>query len=202
MYFKANQPIILASQSPRRSELLGMLGFDFQITPSGKEEPKPAGFPDAVSYVTACAEMKAADVASIQPESVVIGADTVVVCDSEILLKPEDKKQALRYLRKLSGRSHQVITAVAVKGNGKEIAFHEITEVTFSAVPDSWLEAYTNSDDPYDKAGAYGIQTMSGLFVERISGDYNTVVGLPVARLARTLADAGFIALSGSRVEC
>ena len=202
MYFKANQPIILASQSPRRSELLGMLGFEFQVIPSTKEEPKPEGFPDAVSYVTSCAEMNAADIAQEQPDALVIGADTVVVCDGEILLKPKDKEQAMEYLRKLSGRSHEVITAVAVKAENGGFSFHETTEVTFTDVPSSWIAAYTNSDDPYDKAGAYGIQTMSGLFVEKINGDYNTVVGLPIARLARKLMDAGYLSLSGSRVEC
>lgn len=201
MYFKANQPIILASQSPRRSELLQMLGFDFQVIPSRKEEPKPQEFENALSYVANCAEMKALDVAASHPDAVVIGADTVVVSDGEILLKPEDKTQAIAYLQKLSGRSHEVITAVAVKAEANEILFYETTDVTFTDVPKSWIEAYTNSDDPYDKAGAYGIQTMSGLFVERISGDYNTVVGLPIARLARKLSDAGYIALSGSRVE-
>lgn len=202
MYFKANQPIILASQSPRRSELLQMLGFDFQVIPSKKEEPKPDQFQNALSYVIHCAQMKAADVAEKHPDALVIGADTIVVCDNEILLKPEDKKQAMGYLGKLSGRSHEVITAVVIKEGSNEITFHETTQVTFSDVPKGWIEAYTNSDDPYDKAGAYGIQTMSGLFVERINGDYNTVVGLPIARLARKLSDAGYITLSGSRVEC
>lgn len=201
MYFKANQPIILASQSPRRSELLRMLGFDFQVIPSRKEEPNPDQFDNALSYVTHCAEMKAADVAETEPDAVVIGADTIVVCDGEVLLKPEDKKQAMGYLRKLSARSHEVITAVVIKEGSNVISFHETTEVTFFDVPSGWIEAYTNSDDPYDKAGAYGIQTMSGLFVERINGDYNTVVGLPIGRLARKLADAGYITLSGSRVE-
>ncbi|XKE96066.1 Maf family protein [Metaplanococcus flavidus] len=202
MYFKAQQPVVLASQSPRRRELLEMLGFDFRVIPSKKEEPKPEQFQNALNYVINCAEVKAADVAKKNPDAVVIGSDTIVVCDGEILLKPEDKKQALETLRKLSGRSHEVITAVAIKSGNSEMQFHETTEVTFFDLPDSWIEAYTNTDDPYDKAGAYGIQTLSGLFVEKINGDYNTVVGLPVARLARKLSDAGYISLSGSRVEC
>ncbi|WP_033543480.1 Maf family protein [Planococcus sp. CAU13] len=202
MYFKTTQPIVLASQSPRRSELLQLLGFDFQIVPSEKEEPKPEQFPSALSYVINCAEMKAADVAKQHPNALVIGSDTIVVCDGEILLKPEDKEQAMAYLRKLSGRSHEVITAVAVKAGASEMSFHETTGVTFYELDESWIDAYTNTDDPYDKAGAYGIQTLSALFVERIDGDYNTVVGLPVARLARKLADAGYISLSGRRVEC
>ncbi|RLQ91991.1 Maf family protein [Planomicrobium sp. Y74] len=202
MYFKAQQPVILASQSPRRSELLEMLGFDFRVIPSKKEEPKPEQFQNALNYVLNCAEVKAADVAINNPDAVVIGSDTVVVCDGEILLKPEDKKQAMEYLHKLSGRSHKVITAVSVKAGNSGVQFHETTEVTFFDLPDSWIESYTNTDDPYDKAGAYGIQTLSGLFVEKINGDYNTVVGLPIARLARKLSDAGWISLSGSRVEC
>lgn len=202
MYFKAQQPMILASQSPRRRELLGLLGFDFRVIPSKKEEPKPEQFQNALNYVINCAEVKAADIAKKNPEAVVIGSDTIVVCDGEILLKPEDKKQAMATLRKLSGRSHEVITAVAIKSGNSEMQFHETTEVTFFELPESWIEAYTNTDDPYDKAGAYGIQTLSGLFVEKINGDYNTVVGLPIARLARKLSDAGWIRLSGSRVEC
>lgn len=202
MYFHSNQPIILASQSPRRSELLQMLGFDFQITPSQKEEPKPDKFPNALSYVLHCAEVKAAEVAGRHPGAVVIGADTIVVCDGEILLKPVDKEEARETLRKLSGRTHEVITAVAVQAGNSEMSFHEITRVTFFDLPDSWIEAYTNTDDPYDKAGAYGIQTLSGLFVEKIEGDYNTVVGLPIARLAQKLAHAGYLSLKGSRVEC
>ncbi|MCM3611375.1 Maf family protein [Planococcus sp. MERTA32b] len=202
MYFKAHQPIILASQSPRRRELLGQLGFDFRVIPSKIEEPKPYEFQDALSYVINCAEVKAADVADMNPDAVVIGSDTVVVCNGEILLKPEDKKQAMSTLQKLSGRSHEVITAVAIKSGNSEVQFHETTEVTFFELPESWIKAYTNTDDPYDKAGAYGIQTLSGLFVEGISGDYNTVVGLPISRLARKLSDAGWISLSGSRVQC
>lgn len=202
MYFHSNQPIILASQSPRRSELLQMLGFDFQIKPSQKEEPKPDRFPNALTYVIRCAEVKAAEVAKAHPDAVVIGADTIVVCDGEILLKPADKKEARETLRKLSGRTHEVITAVAVQAGNSEMSFHETTQVMFFDLPDSWIEAYTNTDDPYDKAGAYGIQTLSGLFVEKINGDYNTVVGLPIARLAQKLTDAGYLSLKGSRVEC
>ncbi|MFD1030499.1 Maf family protein [Metaplanococcus flavidus] len=204
MYFKANQPIVLASQSPRRNELLQMLGFDFQVIPSKKEEPKPGDFENALDYVVNCAKVKTADVADnlAEEDALVIGADTVVVCDGEILLKPEDKKQAMDYLHKLSDRSHEVITAVNVRAGDDEILFHETTEVTFFDLADNWIEAYTNSDDPYDKAGAYGIQTLSALFVKEIKGDYNNVVGLPIAHLARKLADAGYITLSGSRVEC
>lgn len=202
MYFEAQFPVILASQSPRRSELLKMLGFEFNIIPSTKEEPKPEQFQNAISYVINCADMKAADVAKKQPSALVIGSDTIVVCDGEILLKPQNKKQAMDMLHKLSGRSHEVITAVAVKVGNNEISFHETTEVTFFDLPESWIDAYTDTDDPYDKAGAYGIQTLSGLFVEKINGDYHSVVGLPVARLARKLSDAGYIRLGRSRVEC
>ncbi len=202
MYFKTQPPIILASQSPRRKELLEMLGVDFRVIPSKKEEPKPAEFQNAISYVINCADVKASDVMKKQPDALVIGSDTIVVCDGEILLKPENKEQAMDYLRKLSGRSHEVITAVSVKLGNSEISFHEQTEVTFFDLPENWIEAYTNTDDPYDKAGAYGIQTLSGLFVKKIDGDYNTVVGLPVARLAQKLAGAGWISLAGSRVGC
>ncbi|MBT2569172.1 Maf family protein [Planococcus sp. ISL-110] len=202
MKFKSEFPIILASQSPRRQELLGMLGVDFQVVPSTKDEPDPARFQTALGYVLACAAQKAQEVAEGHPEAVVIGSDTIVVLDGEILLKPKNKDQAKGYLQKLSGRTHRVITAVTVIQGQSELSFHEAVNVTFYDLPEAWIEAYVTTEDPYDKAGAYGIQTVSGLFVKEIQGDYNAVVGLPVAGLTQKLASAGFISLEGSGVRC
>ena len=201
MKFKASQPVILASASPRRKELLESLGIEFSIQPSLKEEPDPSKFQTAMGYVIECALLKAKDVAKKQPQAVVIGSDTVVVLDGEILRKPQDKEQAQHYLRQLSGNTHDVITAVTIVKGGSEQSFQEITRVTFYDLPEAWIDAYTNTDDPYDKAGAYGIQTMSGLFVRKIDGDYNTVVGFPLASLAQKLVGSGYMSLEGSRVH-
>lgn len=201
MKFKSNQPIVLASGSPRRKELLEGLGIKFSIVPSKKAEPAPKDFKTATDYVLECARQKAKEVARSYPDSVVIGSDTVVVLEGEILLKPKDKEQARNFLERLSGNTHDVITALAIIKGNEEQSFHETTQVTFYELEDSWIEAYICTEDPYDKAGAYGIQTMSRLFVKEIKGDYNTVVGLPVASLARKLAQSGFIALERSGVH-
>ena len=202
MNFIASQPVILASQSPRRQELLGILGIDFKVTPATKSEPDPKDFQTPLGYVLECAAQKAGEIAASNRGAAVIGSDTIVVLDGEILLKPADKEQAKDYLRKLSGNMHEVITAVTVLKGASELSFHEITKVSFYELPDSWIEAYTDTEDPYDKAGAYGIQTMSGLFVRKIAGDYNTVVGLPIASLAQKLINAGYISLAEKRVRC
>jgi septum formation protein len=201
MKFKANGPVVLASESPRRKELLESIGIDFTIIPSLKEEPDPSEFQTAMGYVIECAQQKAKDVAKKHPKAVVIGSDTVVVLGGEILRKPQDKAQARGYLRRLSGKTHDVITAVTIVKGESTQSFQEMTRVTFYDLPEAWIRAYTSTDDPYDKAGAYGIQTISGLFVRKIDGDYNTVVGLPIASLTQKLAGSGYITLEGSRVH-
>lgn len=198
MKFTSKHPLILASQSPRRQELLSLLGIPFDIVPSDIPEPDPKGFKSPVDYVDACAVQKANDIAGNHPEALVIGSDTVVVLDGEILLKPKDKQQASVYLHKLSGKTHEVITAVCVRQGEKEVSFHERVEVRFYKLPEDWIDAYTDTEDPYDKAGAYGIQTVSGLFVEKIEGDYNAVVGLPIAKLLQHLTHAGYVKVEGA----
>ncbi|ALS74294.1 septum formation inhibitor Maf [Planococcus rifietoensis] len=198
MKFTSKHPLILASQSPRRQELLGLLGIPFDIVPSEIPEPDPQDFQSAVDYVRACAVQKAKDIAANHPEALVIGSDTVVVLDGEILLKPKDKQQASAYLHKLSGATHEVITAVCVRQGDEEATFHEQVRVRFYELPASWIDAYTDTEDPYDKAGAYGIQTVSGLFVEKIEGDYNAVVGLPIAKLLQHLTQAGYVKVEGA----
>ena len=202
MKFTSEFPVILASQSPRRQELLSLLGVHFQVIPSTQDEPDPETFETALGYVLACAAQKAQEVAAGQKEAVVIGSDTIVVLDGEILLKPKNKEQAKNYLQKLSGNTHEVITAVTVMQGRSELSFHEAVKVTFYELPEAWVDAYVETEDPYDKAGAYGIQTVSGLFVKEIQGDYNAVVGLPVAALTQKLTAAGFISLEGSGVRC
>ncbi|MBT2582419.1 Maf family protein [Planococcus sp. ISL-109] len=198
MKFTSKHPVILASQSPRRRELLGLLGIPFEVTPSERAEPDPNNFQTVLGYVMACAQQKAADIAQHEKDALVIGADTIVVLDGDILLKPQDKNQAVAYLQRLSGRTHEVITAVTVRQGASELSFHERVKVRFYELPASWIVAYTDTEDPYDKAGAYGIQTLSGLFVEGIEGDYNAVVGLPVAKLLQQLTHAGYARIEGA----
>ncbi|TWT26264.1 nucleoside triphosphate pyrophosphatase [Planomicrobium sp. CPCC 101110] len=202
MKFIANQPIVLASQSPRRQELLGSLGIDFTVVPSTKDEPDPKAFQTAMGYVLECAAQKAREVSKKHKDAVVIGSDTIVTLNGEVLLKPKSKEEAKGFLRKLSGGTHDVITAITVLHGGSELSFHELTQVTFYDLADEWIDAYTDTEDPYDKAGAYGIQTASALFVKKIDGDYNTVVGLPLASLAQKLSQAGYISLEKSRIGC
>ena len=202
MKFTAKGPVVLASASPRRSELLAMLGIEFTVKPSLKDEPNPVDYQTAMGYVIECARLKAKDIAKHHPESVVIGSDTVVVLGGEILLKPKSREEAVDFLTRLSGKTHDVITAVSIIKGASEESFHELTQVTFFDLPEAWINAYVDTEDPYDKAGAYGIQTVSGLFVEKINGDYNAVVGLPIAKLAQKLSLSGYIRIVGSRVEC
>lgn len=198
MKFTAKHPLVLASQSPRRNELLSHYGIPFEVLPSDKPEPSPDSYQTPLGYVLACAEQKAEDVAKRRKEALVIGADTIVVLDGDILLKPQDKRQATDYLSRLSGKTHEVITAVAVRQGASEMSFHERVKVRFYELPESWIDAYTDAEDPYDKAGAYGIQTVSGLFVQSIEGDYNAVVGLPVGQLLQHLVNAGYIQVEGA----
>ncbi|MFC4711875.1 Maf family protein [Planococcus dechangensis] len=198
MKFTSKYPLVLASQSPRRRELLGMLGIPFEVTPSKQAEPDPKAFQTPLGYVMACAQQKAEEIARRQKDALVIGADTIVVLDGHILLKPQDKQQAMSYLQRLSGQVHEVITAVSVRQGASELSFHERVKVRFYDLPASWIDAYTDTEDPYDKAGAYGIQTLSGLFVEGIEGDYHAVVGLPVAKLLQQLTRAGYTQIEGA----
>lgn len=181
--------IILASASPRRSELLKKAGVDFEVIPSAGEEEITAEEP--LEIVKNLAEKKADSVAGIIDDTaegtLVIGADTIVVYNGSILGKPADEEDAVRTLKLLQGNTHQVYTGVAVleKNNGKWIphTFAECTDVTFYPVSDEEIKKYVESKEPMDKAGSYGIQGLFGIYVKGICGDYNNVVGLPVARL-------------------
>lgn len=177
--------LILASASPRRKELLSLLNLPFQIIPSDVDETIDP-LMTAEEAVASLAFRKARHVAEHYPESVVIGSDTIVVQD-KILGKPSSKEEARGMLRSLSGKTHRVMTAVCLMKGDQSSVFTEITEVTFWPLSDREIDAYLATDDPYDKAGAYGIQTAGALFVREISGDYYAVVGLPVSRLAREL---------------
>ncbi|MCL2677593.1 MAG: Maf family protein [Clostridiales bacterium] len=184
--------LILASASPRRQAVMAQLGLITEVRPSGASEIKE-GLPPAL-LVTENALRKAGEVAGRTREAaLVIGADTVVVKEGRILGKPRDEEEALSMLRFLSGGRHDVISAAAVidAQTGREAAGHSQTAVFFATLPEELLRAYVATGEPLDKAGAYGIQGLGALLVERIEGDYGTVVGLCPRLLARLLREFG-----------
>ncbi len=177
--------LILASQSPRRRELLERAGFRFTVRPVIVDESWREG-EDPESHVCRLAREKA-HAAPAAEADVVLGADTVVVVDGEILGKPVDSADAARMLRLLSGRDHYVFTGVCLKRGNVELTGAERTLVRFAALDEAEIRAYIASGEPMDKAGAYGIQGLASRFIERIEGCYFNVVGLPVARVYRML---------------
>lgn len=172
--------IVLASKSPRRSEILKNAGIDFTVRVADADETIPDGTKpqDAVVFLAA---RKAMAVERAEDE-LVLGADTVVVLDDKVLSKPKDREDAYNMLRSLSGRVHSVFTGVCAIGNGVSITFAEETKVEFLPLTDKEILNYIDSNEPYDKAGAYGIQGLASKFVRGIEGDYFNVVGLPISR--------------------
>lgn len=190
--------LLLASASPRRHELLARLGIEFEVRVADLDEtPLPGEEPRA--YVARLAEAKARAVADVAPEPavVVIGADTAVVVDGHLLGKPVDDADAARMLRLLSGRTHQVLTGVAVAVAGSGAASSEaavdvaVTDVTFTSMSDADIAWYVASGEPADKAGAYAVQGRGAVFVTSISGSPDNVIGLPLALTRRLLEAAG-----------
>ena len=185
------QPVILASQSPRRKELLARIFSDFQVCPAHADESLTPGFTPKQN-VACLAQRKAQAVAQHSDcQALIIASDTIVVCDDVNLGKPENEEDAVRMLRQLSGRTHQVMTAVCVKTPERELTQVSVTDVTFRTLRDGEAEAYTATGEPMDKAGAYGIQGMGGLFVTGIDGDYYGVMGLPICMLHEMLWQVG-----------
>lgn len=179
--------IVLASSSPRRKELLKVLFDDF-ITDSSKAEEHFSNGESVENIVMGLARTKARDVAvRYTNEDIIIGADTVVYLDDEILGKPKTKEEAKIMLKRLSGRTHYVLTGVCIIKNKREKVFYEKTKVVFCDLTEKEIEEYINSGEPLDKAGSYGIQGKGGKFVKGIEGDYFTVVGLPIHRLYEEL---------------
>jgi len=187
--------LILASGSPRRRELLAQAGYTFTVEAADVDESVRAG-EDPGAYVKRLAEEKALTVFERQRVSesagrlVVLGADTTVVCDGEILAKPDDAEHARQMLRKLSGRTHEVLTGVAVVTRAGTVSAVETTEVVFGEIPEAELERYCATHEPLDKAGAYGIQGYAARWIPRIDGDYFNVMGLPIARVVRMIEGA------------
>ncbi len=178
--------IILASASPRRKELLGLIVSNFEICPSGVEEIVPDGL-SAEQSPEYLARIKALDIAKKHPSDIIIGADTSVIINGKILGKPKDKTDAENMLKMLSGNTHKVITGCAVIEKGNCRSFSVETEVEFYPLSQKEIEDYIASGEPFDKAGAYGIQGKGSVLVKGIKGDYFNVVGLPVAELYRFL---------------
>ena len=178
--------LILASASPRRREILKQAGLDFEVIPSTKEEVITKQEPkDAVMEL---ALQKAEDIAGrVDGDCMVVGADTVVAMEGSILGKPENKDDAARMLRMLSGSRHQVYTGVACICGGKKHVFYEETSVFFYPVSEDEIRCYIETEEPMDKAGAYGIQGRAARFIRRIEGDYYNVVGFPVASFLQVL---------------
>lgn len=181
--------LILASRSPRRQELLARAGIPFTMRPADIDETWLEG-EDPRAHVERLARAKAAAVAA-GPDDVVLGADTVVVVDDEILGKPADAADAARMLRRLEGREHRVLTGVCLKRGHREAVDSEATVVRFAPLSEAEIEAYVASGEPMDKAGAYAIQGLASKFVERVEGCYFNVVGLPVAKVHRLLKSLG-----------
>ena len=177
--------LILASASPRRKELLSLFGIPFVVKAADIDETMDPGKP-AAKEVARVSKLKALAI-DRQSEDVVVAADTIVVCDNQVLGKPKTRDQAISMLNLLSGRDHQVMTGCTVlKGNEME-TFTEITDLHFLKLSRQEIIKYVESGEPMDKAGAYGIQGGAALFCEKLSGDYYNVVGLPVCRLWQTL---------------
>ena len=178
--------LILASGSPRRQELLRLITEDFTVSPVDADETLPEGMPVemAAAYL---ADLKASTAAKIFPESLIIGCDTVVLLGDEIMGKPKDREDAHRMLHALSGQTHSILTGCSLYYGKQTTVFTTETLVTFYPLSDAEIEAYLDTGEPFDKAGAYGIQGKGSLLVKEIEGDYFNVVGLPVAGLSRQL---------------
>lgn len=188
-------PLVLASASPRRAELLRAAGFTFEVVPVHVDERfHPGEKPDqAVSRV---AEAKATAAAAMRPEATVLGADTMVVIDGEALGKPSNAEDARRMLQLLSGRSHEVLTGICLCGQGRRLVHVELSRVRVAQLSKAEIDWYVGTGEPADKAGAYAIQGLGSRFIEGIEGSYSNVVGLPISSLYNLLKELGCDILS------
>ena len=177
--------LILASQSPRRKELLSLFGLPFTVCVADIDETMDPGKPacEEVARVSRCKALAV----TREKEDVVIAADTIVVCQGQVLGKPRSEQQAYEMLSLLSGRDHQVMTGVTVLRGDQEEVFTEITDLHFRPLSHREIENYIRTGEPMDKAGSYGIQGGAALFCEKMSGDYYNVMGLPVCHLGQVL---------------
>lgn len=180
--------LILASRSPRRAEILKREKVEFKVKiPSNLKEESLSS--DPTEHVLSLSKKKATSVSHQVEEGILLGADTIVVLDGEIMGKPQNKKDALFILKKLSGRTHRVYTGITLlnKYNGKTVSDYDSTEVKFNQLDEEKIETYIETGEPMDKAGAYGIQGMGGFLVESIRGSLDNVIGLPTEKLKEML---------------
>jgi septum formation protein len=189
--------IVLASSSPRRREILSALGLSFETRPADVDESLRDGEP-AFEAAERLAREKASAVAGGAPDALVVAADTLVVLDGEALGKPKDRADARRTLSRLAGRSHEVVTGVALARAGRLVSGRDVTRVDFAPMTPGEVDAYVASGEPDDRAGSYAIQGIGGLFVARVEGSPSNVVGLPV-RLLYTLASELGVDLGAGR---
>ena len=185
-------PIILASASPRRQELLRSAGMEFEVCPANIPEV-PRANETPVDFAKRMAQEKAQTVQTQFPGRVILAADTVVAIENEILGKPMNLDDAARMLRMLSGRSHQVITAVCLTSGGFEDLCSETTTVRFAVIDEAAVQTYIETGEPMDKAGAYAIQGGAAKWIQSIEGDYNNVVGLPLDLVLSLLSGRGLL---------
>lgn len=181
---------IVASGSPRRKELLSSAGYVFDVIPSDADETLEEGV-HAFDAVKELSKRKALSVSKKYPGAVVLGCDTVVALGGKILGKPHSKEEAFSMLSSLSGKEHEVYTGVFITDGEKSEGFVSCTKVEFYALSKETIESYIETDEPMDKAGAYGIQGLGSVLVKKIDGDYFTVMGLPISECARVLSHFG-----------
>ena len=189
---------ILASASPRRSELLKLVGFDFEVIPGSVDETfRPAESPR--EHLLRLSEEKALSVARCHPDAWVLGADTIVVVAGELLGKPGSPAEAKEMLEKLSGREHEVFTGFSIVRQDRGSRIREVVEssVLFREITDDEMACYTATEEPYDKAGAYAVQGMGGCFIREIRGSFSNVMGLPLCEVVEALKRVAAIGFSG-----
>lgn len=195
--------LVLASHSPRRRQFLEEWGLVYRIVTGRDEEPRPRAGEAPAAYARRAARAKALSAAAADGQAagprVLLAADTIVALGEDILGKPADRTQALEMLRRLAGRTHEVISAVCLLGpQDEEIVFHDVSRVRFAPWPEAVLAAYAATGEPDDKAGAYAIQGQGAVLVEAVDGSWSTVVGLPVSRLAQEMLSRGWLTPVGA----
>ncbi len=182
--------LILASASPRRREILSLLGLSFEVIPSKVEERT---YGDPITTARKLSREKALDVWRNNKDALVIGADTLVFIDGKIIGKPKDEEEAVRILEYLSGRWHRVVTAVSFVGPGVRKTVHDVARVKFRRLTTEEIKHYVGTGEPMDKAGAYGVQGFGSTVVEKIEGNFYTVMGLPIVKVYQVLKEISIL---------
>lgn len=193
MVTESSQILFLASASPRRRQLLGQLGFEVQVQAVDMDESRHEGESPEAYCVRLALDKNQLAVSRYQPTLPVVTADTIVVMDNDTLGKPENRQAVIETLNRLSDNTHQVITAVAIHHRGEVVHDRNISRVQFGAIDPNWITVYADSKEPYDKAGAYGIQGSAGRWIKSINGSYSGIMGLPLYETAQLLSQLGLM---------